>query len=289
MRLTAASTLVLMTMALEQAVVAQREPVARGFEVASLRRLDASASLGVLRITASGQLVGRSTLQNMVVLAYGLEPYERVLGAAPATSRALEDKFDINALPPTSSSPPTRKEVGDMLRELLTERFALKVRIDSESTSALVFRLIKPGVLGPGLRPAPEGCTRLPPEANRSDPRFADAYRRSCVLTEREGRTLGTMTLDEFATVMSFGTRRPIINRTGLEGMFAIDIVVDLTTIMEERPSLLGPRVQGSTPPKKDAPGFVEALRDQMGLSVRSEQQPIRLFVVEHVGPFVEN
>jgi hypothetical protein len=39
-----------------------------------------------------------------------------------------------------------------------------------------------------------------------------------------------------------------------------------------------------------DAPALVDAVRDQVGLSARVERgQPIRLFVIEHVGPLVEN
>jgi uncharacterized protein (TIGR03435 family) len=124
----------------------------------------------------------------------------------------------------------------------------------------------------------------LPAGASPYGDKFAEAYLRSCVLTFFGDRLRGTMTLKDFALMLSTFARRPILDRTELEGMFAIDVAVATASIIPDPPARLGVPIEQS-----DAPAFVDAMRDQMGLSARRERQPIRLFVVEHVGPLVAN
>ena len=96
------------------------------------------------------------------------------------------------------------------------------------------------------------------------------------------------MTLDAFARSVSASAGRPILNRTDLQGLFEFNATIDLTTFRQDVPSRLGPPVP--RPVQNGAQAFIDALRDQMGLSARTEErQPIRRFVVENVGPLVEN
>lgn len=288
MRLVDATTIVLMTIAIGHLVVAQGVPATATFEVASIRPVADLSPFPLFRITARGQLVGRAELRGIIHLAYGAEPYERTVAAVPDASRYLEGRFEVTALPPEAASPPSREDVKAMTRQMLAERFGLKVRIDTELVSTTVLRMIKPGVLGGGVRPTPGGCTPLPAGARPDVANFAEAYRRSCVLTFFDDRIRGTVTLDEFARAVSFQAGRPILNRTDLDGMFAIDVAVARTSYMRDAPARLGLPRLGPTG-QSDAPAFVDALRDQMGLATRTERQPIRLFVVEHVGPLIEN
>lgn len=291
MRLAGATTVLLMTMIVGDIVVAQHVPAAARFEVASVRHVvrdSASISVIPIRITARGQLLGRTALRNIIWLAYGVEPYEKLVTANPDASGSLEEVFDVDARAPDSPPPPTREEVKAMTRQMLAERFGLSVRIDTELVSATVLRLIEPGVFARGLRPAPEGCSPLPSGVNPYDPKFAELYRRSCGLTRFDGRFRGIVSLDEFARAVAYVAGRPILNRTGLEGLFAFDATIDMTSLAQDAPSRLGPLVP--RPGQSGAQAFVDALRDQMGLSARTEErQPIRRFVVEHVGPLVEN
>jgi uncharacterized protein (TIGR03435 family) len=168
---------------------------------------------------------------------------------------------------------------------MLAERFGLKVRLDTELANATVLRVIKQDAAGRGLRRAPEGCTPLPAEARAGVATFGEAFVRSCVLTFHDDRIRGTVTLDEFARTLSFRAGRPILNRTDLEGMFAIDVAVAMTSLRQAAPGRLGSLAVRQS----DAPAFVDALRDHMGLSAHTERQPIRMFVVEQVGPLVVN
>ena len=175
-----------------------------------------------------------------------------------------------------------------MLQRLLTERFALQIRTDSELANATVLRTVTPGVYGRALRSAPEGCERLPPEASRlsaaEDPKFREAYLRSCVITFFGEHLRGTATLDEFARVVSYFSQHAILNRTDLTGLFRFDVNVGQAYLTPQLPGVPAPR-----PFPSNGPSLVDAIRTQMGLTVGQERQAIRVFVVEAVGPFVEN
>ena len=291
MKFASATTVLLMTtIVVEGIVVAQQPPSAARFEVVSVRHVVRNGPIEVIpfRITTRGQLFGQWALRNLIRFSYDIEPYEQVVTANPETSGFLAEVFDVDARPPESPSPLTREEVKVMTRQMLAERFGLRVRIDTELVSATVLRTIKPGAFGRGLRPAPEGCSPVPSGVNPYDPKFAESYLRSCNLTSFDSRFRGIVSLDEFARSVSASAGRPILNRTGLEGLFAFNATIDMTTLRQDVPSRLGPPVPRSA--QGGAQAFVDALRDQMGLSARTEErQPIRRFVVEHVGPLVEN
>jgi uncharacterized protein (TIGR03435 family) len=219
------------------------------------------------------------SLEVIISIAYGSEGGDRVVAADRAISKYFTEQFEIQALPPETASPPKREEILAMTRRLLAERFALKVRVDTELADGFVLRVVNPGVVGAGLRPAPEGCTKLPPRANPWDPKLAEAYQRSCVLTLFDDHLRGIMTLRDFARSLSSCADRPILDQTELTGTFAIDLRMSTASI--------NPRSWGAS--QSSAPAFADALRDQMGLVARRERQPIRVFVVEHVEPLIEN
>lgn len=273
--LCAAST-VLMSMSVWPSVVAQTPAVATF--VASIKPVGDERQPFPLRITPRGGLVGRATLAVAIRLAYETEPCERVVAANQDISDKLENRYEFNARPEPAASVPSRADVAAMARLMLADRFGLKLKVETEPARATVLRTIKPGVLGPGLRPAPEGCRPLPTTADFADARFDDAYRRNCVLTTFGNRIRGTATLDELARLLSFGGQRPYLNRTNLTGQFAIDVTVAKTSWFTVMPTK-----------EDEGPALVNALRDQMGLTARTERQPIRMIVVEEVGPLVEN
>lgn len=99
-----------------------------------------------------------------------------------------------------------------------------------------------------------------------------------CVLTAFGNRIRGTATLDELARLLSFGGQRPFLNRTNLTGQVAIDVTVAKTSWFTVIPAK-----------EDEGPALVDALRDQMGLTARTERQPIRTSVVEEMGALVEN
>lgn len=223
-------------------------------------------------------------LGGIIRFAYGVGGGERVIFDSSVDSKMLEQDFEVRAKPATSEPSPTRQQVLAMTRRLLAERFGLRVRIESEVDDVMVLRLAKSGVFGAGLRPAPEGCITFPLGLNPKDERFAEASERSCFLTHSDERFRGTMTMADFAASLSSWSGSPILDRTELKGTFRIDVRMSRASLAKM--SRLPLPVY---PPETDAPSFVDAMRDQLGLIARRERQPLPVLVIEHLGPLVEN
>lgn len=81
------------------------------------------------------------------------------------------------------------------------------------------------------------------------------------------------ITMAQFATVLSGHLDRPVINSTGIDGIY--DLVLDWKL---ERSGL--PDVTDADPGEK--PSIFTALRDQLGLRLDSRRAPIDTVIVEH-------
>jgi uncharacterized protein (TIGR03435 family) len=265
-------------------VAAQREPQAT-FDVASLRPVVDSSHFPPLAMAPSGDLRGRNNLEGLIRWAYPVQGYEKVIGADASITTRLQEWYEVQAKPPVIAADRRRVDTMPMLQTMLAQRVGLRIRIDNELATVTVLRTLTPGAYGRALRPAPEGCKRLPPDAQPGNSKFADAYVQNCRLTYFDQRVRGTTTLDEFAYLMSFSAQRPIVNRTGLEGMFAFDLSIGRNAF----PPPPCPGCGNARPDASEGPAFNDAMRDEMGFTARQERQPINVYVVEKLGPFIEN
>ena len=92
------------------------------------------------------------------------------------------------------------------------------------------------------------------------------------------------VTLEAFAKFLATPTERPVIDRTGLSGLFDIDL---------EMTGELGP----PPPPPSGAdkvdraftPSMFTALQEQLGLTLESRRGPIDVIVIDRVTPLVPN
>ncbi len=72
----------------------------------------------------------------------------------------------------------------------------------------------------------------------------------------------------------------PIYDETGVPGRFAFDLTFARETLWPAK---------ADSVKQSDAPAFADAIRDQLGLTMEKARRPIRMLVVEHVGPLVED
>lgn len=256
---------------------AQDQLPAPAFEVVSIRPVSDPSMLPLLGVRPGGRVEGRGTLEALIRLAYGLESYERVESPRDLSS-ALSQRFEVHTRAPEGLSAVDRNDVLPMVRRMLAERFALKVRLDTSMQAVWVLRLIKANVLGPGLRPFTEDCLRVSAAARPLDVNSEKSYLNGCTVVLNNDRFIGTTeTLGEFARALSFWARRPIVDGTGLKGRFQIDMTFAPETLLVGRRST------------SDKPDFIDALRSALGLKLQSEERAVRLLVVEQVGELVEN
>jgi uncharacterized protein (TIGR03435 family) len=182
---------------------------------------------------------------------------------------------------------PTRDEVREMMRTMLADRFGLQVH--EFTREGMVNRLVmsKSGVLGPNLKPHPEGanCSTQAGASVGKAPDAAPPEVLHCGLTwyYLPGRVLhvgmtDTTMADAARSLAGIGVEelatRPIVDATGLTERY------DLT--LEFRPSSGSPFVDSGAD-DGGAPTILEALKEQLGMRVESGTGPVRMVMIDHI------
>jgi bla regulator protein blaR1 len=194
------------------------------------------------------------------------------------------DNFEINA---KAEGNPTKDQMRLMMQSLLADRFNLAIHFKTQYIPALALILDKPGKTGPKLRPHSEGPPCEVPavlkEIEPSSKYFV--YPPICNLVaarpkENHGMLMGTRnaTMKQIAdAIASVGDQgRPVVDRTGLRGRF------DFT--LEWTPNANSPVSSnvGALPVGKTL-DLLEALKEQLGLELKSTKATIRVPVIDQV------
>ncbi len=201
------------------------------------------------------------------------------------------DNFEIHA---KAEGNPTKDEMRWMMQSLLADRFHLAVHFETQQGPVLALVLEKPGRTGPKLRSHSDGppCDlQMPMPARGNSANSAGVFPNVCdafmlVPAANHKMLLGsrntTMKLiaNSLPSVGRLG--RPVVDQTGLSGRF------DFT--LEWTPESNGPAPSGTDAPL-DSQGitFLEALKDQLGMKLKSTKAPIDVLVVDHVDRPSEN
>ncbi len=258
---------------------------AQTFEVASVRpNKDGSQDGrgGGIRPLATGHFTATNvTLEELLRRAYGLHESQLIGGPRWMTT----ERFDIVA---KAAEPPARGVEGVllMLRALLVERFKLDARTEQRERPAYVLMHAKPQPqLGAGLRVSRVDCAAnaVPVTPNTAPvdaegwPPCGLALVRSMVITAAEGTRTRTamkqagVPITEIATRMQNLAGRPVVDGTGLAGLFDVQYEFDGST--------------GTAPPAP--PGDVAevgdlftAVREQLGLKLEARRTLVDVLVV---------
>jgi uncharacterized protein (TIGR03435 family) len=93
----------------------------------------------------------------------------------------------------------------------------------------------------------------------------------------------GGMPLSQLATVASQRVRRVVVDRTGLTGPyeFTLEFAPDQAALGAAPGPVGDPG--GAPPVPSDAPSFVSALQEQLGLKLESNRGPVDVLVIDHV------
>lgn len=251
------------------------------FEAASIKVAPPPVGFQPLRTLIPGRLYGRSNLEGLIRLGYGVEFYEKVT-SAPDIAPLLKKDYDINAVL-RSDLPREFALVSEATRRMLEDRFAVRVKWDNQEGDVVVLRQSAKGFR---LRPFEGDCE--PRQPGQLTPI-------SCALSSMNGHVVGVEDLKEFARFtsrMTVDAREvvargafapsmaiPFYDETGLSGRFAFDLTYAPESLRGSINSVM----------QSNAPAFADAIRDQLGLTMEKARRPIRVLVVEHVGPLVEN
>jgi uncharacterized protein (TIGR03435 family) len=200
------------------------------------------------KTTPNGVTITNYRLQFLIPNVYGVPVYA-VSGAPEWWS---SNKYDIVARAPEGSSD---EQLRLMIRQLLVDRFKLKFHREQKELAGYALVIAKVGL----KVKVDKG------ERHEGDGR-AGAGR---------GHIGGQMiSSDVLANVLSLYLLRPVVDETGIDGAFN----VDLKWTPDAAPSLAS-----ASTDEMQGPSLFAALQEQLGLRLVSRRASVEMFVIDHV------
>jgi uncharacterized protein (TIGR03435 family) len=253
---------------------AQFEPVTAAtprFEVVSVKRsVSDNPDNETFRPRPGGGLtaVGVTISPFLIRSAYDLQPAQLV--GAPAW--VSTERYDIEARAPGAAPPQMRL----MVRALLYDRFSMRAHAETRELPVYALMPVKPGVLGPGLKPtgecgkgaaAPEGPGQPPPCGVLQ---FGPGQLNASGATIRDLASIA-MNMAQYT-----GVDRIVLDRSGLTGNYALQLRFTPVGRGGAPPVTPNPNALGQ-------PDFFTALREQFGLNLEPQSAPIEVLVVDRI------
>jgi uncharacterized protein (TIGR03435 family) len=205
---------------------------------------------------------GNSTLQDLIVFAYGVHPKQ--LSGAPGWSES--DKYDVSGKPDTAGLP-SIAQMQAMVKQLLAERFHLTFHKEKKELSCYAITVGKNG-----LKIAKTTIT------GRTLPGFGGRGPGNIVVQNA--------TMEEFAGFLqSRILERPVVDQTGLTDRY--DFGLKWTPDVAQAP--LGPNAPPAPnpPPASEnvdaPPDLFTAFLQQLGLKIESTKAPVDVMVIDKV------
>jgi uncharacterized protein (TIGR03435 family) len=279
-----------------QAQVAARKRLE--FEVASVRRnkSEDEASMNINPLLGDGPvppgnlyLAKNIKLIQFIAFAYSLTQIQlRSLELhVPWTT---EDRFDIEA---RAQGSPTKADYRLMMQSLLADRFKLTVHYETRIIPLYVLVLAKPARFGPQLRlhRGDDPVCAEPAASQNPNDVDAEGYPEVCggpygMRPSKPGRMKSggrDVSMARFTAIMTgVGVvDRPMLDKTGIQG--TIDYSLEWRKVVDQ--------VARGAPLEldEDAPTFVDALKEQLGIRMLPQKGPSELFVVDHIEKPSEN
>lgn len=237
------------------------------FDVVSIRRVLKIERPIRVRQTPDGSLTltGVPT-RTLIQLAYP-ELETEIMGLP---EWATSEFYDVLAKPATEAPTSTTGERLDMLRNLLANRYGMVHHLETHERP--VFNLVlarSDERLGPSLVPSDLDC--VAPVTIVSDGEKA-----LCRSTMKGNRYEGETTLGAFARSLRGLVGRPVIDKSGLSGVYRI-------SLESSTQPFTGATIPG------ELPSIFTALREQLGLKLESARAPLTVLVIDRIDRPTEN
>jgi uncharacterized protein (TIGR03435 family) len=259
------------------------QPAASGaFEVASVKpHRSAERNFGFPQFQPGGRFTSTGVpLQIIIAVAYNLPFQGTQLSGGPDWIRSGESAYDIEAKANADDlkglSPEDRaKKLRAMLQALLAERFKLTIRRDSKEQPVYVLTVAKNGPKLQKSQLEEKDC-----EDPKNQCHFGGAG-------QGRGIHVKAFNMTELAVSVSNFTDRPLIDRTGLTGLYDID--TDGWVPMRPRPARPdGPTAEDIAMADPTRP-TLNMIFDRLGLKMESSKAPVEFFVIDRVEKPTEN
>ncbi len=227
-------------------IAAQAQP-RPAFDVASVKAVDVSTlgdainmNLGTVR---NGEVTfGNATLNDCVRFAYGIPSDAQISGPEWIKSKRYLYNIDAKTAPGASSA-----QLQAMMQTLLAERFQVVTHREQKEMSYYALETAKGGVKMQPVKEVPDGF---------------------------QGKNWGgsidnILAMPKLAYLLSrFETERPIIDRTGLDGVYQVKLSWTLRPLQNASPDAAGI-------------SLFTALEEQLGLKLEARKGPVDVLVVD--------
>jgi len=241
----------------------QQDAPAVAFEVASIRLSNPEPQRLTLVLGPREFRHSSATLERLVRLAYEVPRSMEIAGGA---GWVRSQKFSVVAKFPDGA---TAGQLPAMLREFLARRFRLLLHSEKRERQFLRLTLARQdGQLGPKLLRSSGCAKRLLPTGENvicgTGGRSSDSGREVTYFgVFQEMSAL----VNQLVTVLG----KPVQDGTGLTGKFDFDLIYD--------PNL--EPLRADSPKLSDAPTIFVALKEQLGLELKSVRGPIDTLVID--------
>jgi len=266
------------------AVLGARGQTPSNFEVASIKlaqvlnRIACSggpgtASPGIWR--CSGVPLGF-----LITQAYDFQAYQ----FAPAHP-CCRDRYDFTATVPGGA---TRAQFREMLRNLLVERFGLKLHLEEKEMPVFELTVGSEGVRLTSRAaqdvPVPGDPWEIVPYSIGKDgfPVFPEGRNGLAGAASRYRWVARGVSLQEIVKTLSFHLGRPVVDATGLKGLYDIDLrwVIDLAWLEERAAS---PELSEAATNQASGPSLTRAVEQQLGLKLNTKKGRGEIVVIDYL------
>jgi uncharacterized protein (TIGR03435 family) len=205
-----------------------------------------------------------ATLKMMMATAYQVPAFQISGGPKWVDS----DRFDIEA---RAEDPKTDYiQLRLMMQSLLEDRFRLKLHRETRQSAVYLLVTTKGG---PKMTPSTDQAT---PDATGPSSSPADSPPRGGALMGRGMLMTNAATMSVLAKLLTSELGRPVLDQTNLKSRF--DIRLRWTPDAQAAP---GPDGTDSDATGTDLPGLFTALREQLGIEVKSGRGPVEFLVID--------
>ena len=228
-----------------------------------------------------------TSLQTLLATAYAVR-MDQIANPEILTRGA----FDIIAKLPAGT---TKEQIPAMLREVLEQRFHLATHFESREGAVFLMSVAKSGSK---LKTTDENAK--PPEARTMGALQVDKDLFP-VVTPGNGATLGfpgsvhltarAVTTAKLADLLTPGAGRPVVDKTGLTGVY--DVRLRFSPVQRANSSPPPPGPMGESPGAPAPPGagsqtdgipsIFTVLQHELGLRLDPGKAPVKFVVIDHV------
>jgi uncharacterized protein (TIGR03435 family) len=243
------------------------------FEVASVKPNKTADPNSSLRLQPGGRIVATNVALRLLIRNLYNVQADQIVGGPPWIE---SERFDIEAkadreYPPQADAP--APELLAMMRNLLADRFKLVVHRESREMPVYLLVMARDDkTLGPQMRRVDVDCAAEAARAmaalrGGAPPPAKPDTMPPCGMRMRPGDVIARGTTpQQLARNLSQFVGRAVVDRTGLDGAFDIDL-------------------QWSPEQTADAsgPSIFTAVQEQLGLKLDSQRIPVDVLVIDRV------